>query len=105
MSPRYISEKITVYVSAAPCATPHQPNNGWIQRRVYRHGQTIRYNCNNGYTLEGLATRKCINGLWSSNIPLCKGEISLFRFKFVLTGSLYSFDPFFIVFDNIFKLK
>nr|XP_033471024.1 CUB and sushi domain-containing protein 1-like isoform X1 [Epinephelus lanceolatus] len=56
------------------CIPPTIPNakysantNGW-----YKHEQTIRITCDEGYDYKDLdATAKCINGTWSS-VPVCE---------------------------------
>ncbi|XP_049453916.1 sushi, von Willebrand factor type A, EGF and pentraxin domain-containing protein 1-like isoform X5 [Epinephelus fuscoguttatus] len=59
------------------CMPPTIPNakysantNGW-----YKHEQTIRITCDEGYDYKDLdATAKCINGTWSS-VPVCEKSI------------------------------
>ena len=33
-----------------------------------------RYNCDDGYMLEGERTRKCRDGVWRGTVPGCKGD-------------------------------
>ena len=32
------------------------------------------YSCNDGYVLAGEGTRKCKDGMWRGEVPICEGD-------------------------------
>ena len=41
----------------------------------YKHGKTVQYSCNPGFTLEGEAEVTCEEGTWNTDTPKCKGTV------------------------------
>ena len=37
-------------------------------------GSTAMYSCNTGYTLNGINTVTCENGMWSPDAPICESR-------------------------------
>ncbi|CAH3145902.1 unnamed protein product, partial [Porites lobata] len=57
----------------ANCRSPGDINHGLKIGDNYKHGKTVRYSCNLGYTLEGEAEVTCEEGTWNTDTPKCKG--------------------------------
>ncbi|XP_052554233.1 C4b-binding protein beta chain [Tympanuchus pallidicinctus] len=56
------------------CAVPHIENGRSAPfRYVYRPGDSVRFTCNTGYTLQGSFTSICqADFSWSPPLPACK---------------------------------
>ena len=63
------------------CKDPGIPERGGKIGSSFDHGKTLSFSCNVGYTLVGAQTIECREGIWSAQLPLCKG-------KFPLTSNL-----------------
>ena len=59
----------------ANCRSPGDINHGLKIGNNYKHGKTVRYSCNAGFTLEGEAEVTCEEGTWNTNTPKCKGTV------------------------------
>ena len=59
----------------ANCRSPGDINHGLKIGDNYKHGKTVRYSCNLGYTLEGEAEVTCEEGTWNTDTPKCKGTV------------------------------
>ena len=55
------------------CPSPGDINHGLKIGKNYKHGKTVRYSCNLGYTIEGEAEVTCEEGTWNADTPKCKG--------------------------------
>ena len=64
------SVKITVN-----CRSPGDITHGLKIGNNYKHGKTVRYSCNAGFTLEGEAEVTCEEGTWNTDTPKCKGTV------------------------------
>ena len=54
------------------CYIKREIPNGVVTVTNTHQGSTVRYACDNGYTLVGPATREClITGTWSGHTPVC----------------------------------
>jgi len=55
------------------CGNPGVPANGKKHSSTYQYGDSIKFECNVGYTLSGSAIRTCQNnGLWTGTQPTCQ---------------------------------
>jgi len=55
------------------CGNPGVPSNGQKNSSSYQYGNSIKFECNVGYTLQGSAVRTCQNnGLWTGTQPTCE---------------------------------
>ena len=55
------------------------PNNGKKNSSSYQYGNSIKFECNVGYTLQGSAVRTCEdNGLWTGTQPTCQSKLDIF---------------------------
>ena len=68
------------YVLAITCATLGSPTNGSNDcGNLSNFEDTCNFTCENGFTLNGSLTSKCINingtmhGGWSHSLPTCEG--------------------------------
>ena len=67
----------------ANCRSPGDINHGLKIGDNYKHGKTVRYSCNAGFTLEGEAEVTCEEGTWNTDTPKCKGTfVSVHEFVF-----------------------
>ena len=67
----------------ANCRFPGDISHGLKIGNNYKHGKTVRYSCNAGFTLEGEAEVTCEEGTWNTDTPTCKGTfLSLHEFVF-----------------------
>ena len=68
----YYSFLICLSVYAVICPILIIINNGDIEVTARTPGETATYSCNDGYRLEGNATRTCqVSGDWSGQQPEC----------------------------------
>ena len=73
------------------CGQPGVPSNGRVNSTDgVLFGDVVRYSCDAGYMVSGLAERTCqAEKRWSGNVPTCESEISIhcectyFRFVYV----------------------
>ncbi|XP_073243400.1 CUB and sushi domain-containing protein 1-like [Porites lutea] len=56
----------------ADCRSPGDINHGLKIGNNYKHGKTVQYSCNPGFTLEGEAEVTCEEGTWNTDTPKCK---------------------------------
>ena len=63
-----------IYASySSDCGKPSTPTDGSVAFNSTSYQSEAIYSCDNGYTLVGEATRKClINGTWSNTDPVCQ---------------------------------
>ena len=54
--------------------------HGWKWGRDFRHRQSVRFRCFNGYHRVGAASITCNDGTWDNQVPVCKG-LEKFAFK------------------------
>jgi Sushi repeat (SCR repeat) len=60
------------------CGRPGSPQNGTF---VYENDNSVNYTCDEGFVISGDdKTRRCVNGLWTGNVPHC-GESTLKLFE------------------------
>ena len=62
-------------LNKANCQSPGHINHGLKIGKNYKHGKTVRYSCNLGYTLEGEAEVTCEEGTWNTDTPKCKATV------------------------------
>lgn len=66
-------------LTARSCGNPGVPNNGKKNSSSYQYGNSIKFECNVGYTLQGSAVRTCEdNGLWTGTQPTCQSKLDIF---------------------------
>ena len=78
-----IKKKVTFTVlfslTERSCGNPGVPNNGKKNSSSYQYGNSIKFECNVGYTLQGSAVRTCEdNGLWTGTQPTCQSKLDIF---------------------------
>ncbi|XP_044179765.1 sushi, von Willebrand factor type A, EGF and pentraxin domain-containing protein 1-like isoform X5 [Acropora millepora] len=56
----------------APCADPGLPSNGKRDSSNFGHEKTVKFQCNDNYTLVGNERMSCNDGVWSAELPQCK---------------------------------
>ncbi|RXG68519.1 Sushi, von Willebrand factor type A, EGF and pentraxin domain-containing protein 1 [Armadillidium vulgare] len=76
--PKIICEKSGEWSSLAPrcdpvlCPEPPEELNAVISGNVYEFDKNITYQCNEGFSMQGISTLTCLeNGKWSSDFPVC----------------------------------
>ena len=59
-----------------------RPDNGQVTISTYNVGGVVTYTCNNGYTLTGANTRRCVQnrmiGQWTHQPPTCSRKSDIF---------------------------
>ena len=58
----------------APCADPGLPSNGKRDGSDFGHEKTVTFQCNDKYSLVGDESMSCNDGVWSAELPQCKGN-------------------------------
>ena len=58
----------------APCLDPGVPFNGRRLGSGFGHEKTVTFQCNLKYSLVGNQRIRCQDGVWSGQLPLCKGS-------------------------------
>ena len=58
----------------APCTDPGLPSNGKRDGSDFGHERTVTFQCNDKYSLVGDASMSCNDGVWSAELPQCKGN-------------------------------
>jgi len=61
------------YLSLATCEDPGVPENGIRRGNTFIDGDSVEYFCNRNYSLIGSSVIRCVEGIWSSVAPVCKG--------------------------------
>ena len=56
------------------CNDPGQLDNGKIVGSDYSYNSSIKFECDSGYNLRGLAALTCKRGLWEGPFPECKSK-------------------------------
>ncbi|XP_019608009.2 C4b-binding protein beta chain [Rhinolophus sinicus] len=54
------------------CGHPGIPAHGYFEGRDFNSGSTITYYCEERYHLVGTQEQQCIDGEWSSALPVCE---------------------------------
>ncbi|XP_074620011.1 sushi, von Willebrand factor type A, EGF and pentraxin domain-containing protein 1-like [Acropora palmata] len=55
------------------CGNPGVPANGNKNSTSYKYGNSVKFECNSGYSLQGSEVRTCqTNGLWTGTQPICQ---------------------------------
>ena len=59
------------------CGQPAVPSNGRVDTSAgTSFGDVVMYTCDTGYTLSGVAERRCqADKRWSGNTPICASEV------------------------------
>ena len=58
----------------ASCVDPGLLAHGSKTGNGFSHGQTVIYECMQGYSLEGNNQITCVDGKWDSARPKCRGK-------------------------------
>ena len=66
------------------CADPGEPPNGKRLSENFQEGQIVTFKCNLDHDLVGNDTIRCEGGMWTGDVPKCKGE-SNFRPLFTIS--------------------
>ncbi|XP_022364578.1 C4b-binding protein beta chain [Enhydra lutris kenyoni] len=54
------------------CGPPGNPAHGYFEGRDFNSGSTITYHCEDKYHLVGTRNQQCVDGEWSSALPICE---------------------------------
>ncbi|XP_028019627.1 C4b-binding protein beta chain isoform X1 [Balaenoptera acutorostrata] len=54
------------------CGPPENPTHGYFEGIDFNSGSTITYYCEARYCLVGTQHQQCIDGEWSSTLPVCE---------------------------------
>ncbi|XP_067585238.1 C4b-binding protein beta chain isoform X3 [Pseudorca crassidens] len=54
------------------CGPPENPTHGYFEGTDFNSGSTITYYCEARYYLVGTPQQQCIDGEWSSTLPVCE---------------------------------
>ncbi|ELU03675.1 hypothetical protein CAPTEDRAFT_126262, partial [Capitella teleta] len=57
------------------CPPLRAPAHGRIQNSVFTYGQQVRFSCDPGYNLRGLAALTCGTGEWDAAPPVCESKL------------------------------
>ena len=63
-----------LFIELRSCSRLQAPANGTLHGTDTSHGAKANFSCLTGFDLFGLSTLTCNEGVWSANIPSCKGE-------------------------------
>ncbi|XP_033646828.1 sushi domain-containing protein 2-like [Asterias rubens] len=63
----------------ASCGYLSPPSGGSKLGTVYLNQSTVTFNCSEGFTMTGSASRKCIDRVWQGNVTLCTAVASPLR--------------------------
>ena len=69
------------------CPDPGEPPKGKRLSENFQEGQTVTFKCNRDHDLVGNDTIRCEGGMWSGDVPKCKGESNL-RPLFTITSRI-----------------
>ena len=78
----------------APCADPGLLSNGKRDGSDFGHEKTVTFQCNDKYSLVGDESMSCNDGVWSAELPQCKGKSQsknskVFETKHLTQGKLF----------------
>ena len=59
------------------CPDPGEPSKGKRLNENFQEGKTVRFKCNRDHDLVGNDTIQCKGGIWSGDVPKCKGDSNL----------------------------
>ncbi|KAJ7352843.1 hypothetical protein OS493_033385 [Desmophyllum pertusum] len=60
------------YCLERSCGNPGTPENGKKNSSTYQYGNSLKFECNVGYTRQGSEVRTCqTNGIWTGTQPTC----------------------------------
>ena len=69
------------------CGDPGSLSNGFKIGNKFTYGESVIYDCNAGYKLQGSIIRKCgANGQWSGSAASCVGKKLQFHRVFILSS-------------------
>ncbi|XP_028924309.1 C4b-binding protein beta chain isoform X2 [Ornithorhynchus anatinus] len=54
------------------CPSPKKPAHGQFTANDLTSGSTVTYHCEEGFQLVGRLSRKCVDGEWSGEEPICE---------------------------------
>lgn len=68
--------------SVVSCGDPGSLVNGFRIGDKFTYGESVVFDCNAGYKLQGSIVRKCeANGQWSGTVASCVGECERFSYS------------------------
>ena len=57
------------------CGKLNEPRNGKIENPDdTKHGDILKFSCDDGYDLTGDTTRECSDGVWQGSQPSCQSK-------------------------------
>lgn len=79
--------------AAITCGHPGNPGNGVTQGSQFNLNDIVKFACNPGYVLEGVAQSQCqANGQWNHPLPICRSKYGIqLRFVFHICLALCCF--------------
>ena len=60
--------------NTAVCRDPGVPSKGKRLDNNFQEGRTVTFKCNINHDLVGNDTIQCEDGIWSGEVPKCKGK-------------------------------
>jgi len=73
----YLLLFIFVFLNTAVCRDPGVPSKGKRLHDNFQEGKTVTFQCNRDHDLVGNDTIKCEGGIWSDEVPKCRGNRNL----------------------------
>lgn len=74
---RFKAFLLFIFFTERSCGNPGIPTNGKKNSSSYQYGNSILFECDVGYTLQGSSVRTCQdNGLWTGTQPTCQSELT-----------------------------
>jgi hypothetical protein len=58
--------------TARRCSYPEVPEHGSVTVKGWGKNRQAHYICTRGYTLHGEEYRRCVDGKWAGEMPICK---------------------------------
>ena len=63
-----------LFFNTAVCPDPGEPSKGRRLDENFQEGKTVRFKCNRDHDLVGNDKILCKGGIWSGDVPKCKGD-------------------------------
>ena len=57
------------------CPDPGVPVNGKLLDKNFLEGGRVTFKCNSNHDLVGNDTIRCKGGMWSGEVPKCRGSV------------------------------
>ena len=71
-------------LSSVVCPRPANIPHGSYEGNNFASGGSVKYSCDETYTLEGPSLLLCIDGHWNGELPVCRGREIFHNILFTL---------------------